>query len=47
MFLGLHCSVSGGLEKSFEEAKILGIDVMQIFSRNQRQWNASDGRAVA
>lgn len=40
MFLGLHCSVSGGLENAFEEAAILGIDAMQIFSRNQRQWNA-------
>ncbi len=40
MYLGIHCSVSGGLENAFDEAKILGIDVMQIFSRNQRQWNA-------
>jgi len=40
MNLGVHCSVSGGLEKSFDEAKILGTDVMQIFTRNQRQWSA-------
>ncbi|MBK9045810.1 MAG: deoxyribonuclease IV [Bacteroidetes bacterium] len=38
--LGVHCSVSGGLELAFEEAKILGIDAMQIFTRNQRQWKA-------
>jgi deoxyribonuclease-4 len=38
--LGVHCSVSGGLEKSFDEASRLGIDVMQIFTRNQRQWSA-------
>lgn len=38
--LGVHCSVSGGLENSFTEAEGLGIDVMQIFTRNQRQWNA-------
>jgi deoxyribonuclease-4 len=38
--LGVHCSVSGGLENAFEEAKSLGTDVMQIFTRNQRQWNA-------
>ena len=40
MFLGVHCSVSGGLEKSFEEASVLKTDVMQIFTRNQRKWNA-------
>lgn len=38
--LGVHCSVSGGLEKAFMEAADLGIDTMQIFTRNQRQWNA-------
>jgi deoxyribonuclease-4 len=40
MLLGVHCSVSGGLENAFTEAKDLGIDCMQIFTRNQRQWNA-------
>lgn len=40
MLLGVHCSVSGGLEKAFDEAADLGINTMQIFSRNQRQWNA-------
>ncbi|MFM7055068.1 MAG: deoxyribonuclease IV [Bacteroidota bacterium] len=39
-FLGVHCSVSGGLENAFAEADGLGIDVMQVFTRNQRQWNA-------
>lgn len=38
-FLGVHCSVSGGLENAFDEANGLGIDVMQVFTRNQRQWN--------
>jgi deoxyribonuclease IV len=38
--LGVHCSVSGGLENAFEEAKTLQIDAMQIFTRNQRQWKA-------
>jgi len=38
MLLGVHCSVSGGLENAFEEAKSLGIDTFQIFTRNQRQW---------
>ena len=40
MMLGVHCSVSGGLENAFVEANSLNIDVMQIFTRNQRQWNA-------
>ena len=40
MLLGVHCSVSGGLEKAFDEAHELGIDTMQVFTRNQRQWKA-------
>jgi deoxyribonuclease IV len=40
MMLGVHCSVSGGLENSFSEAETLKTDVMQIFTRNQRQWKA-------
>jgi len=40
MMLGVHCSVSGGLQNSFDEAAALGLDVFQIFSRNQRQWKA-------
>lgn len=38
--LGVHCSVAGGLENAFGEATSLGTDVMQIFTRNQRQWKA-------
>jgi deoxyribonuclease-4 len=40
MLLGVHCSVSGGLENAFTEANTLGIDAMQVFTRNQRQWKA-------
>lgn len=40
MLLGVHCSVAGGLENAFTEAARLGIDTMQIFTRNQRQWKA-------
>jgi deoxyribonuclease-4 len=40
MMLGVHCSVSGGLEHAFEEAALLNLDVFQIFTRNQRQWKA-------
>ncbi len=38
--LGVHCSVSGGLEKAFDEARTLEINAMQVFTRNQRQWKA-------
>lgn len=38
MLLGVHCSVGGGLQNSFTEVASLGIDVFQIFTRNQRQW---------
>ncbi|HSY76889.1 MAG TPA: TIM barrel protein, partial [Bacteroidia bacterium] len=40
MMLGVHCSVSGGLEHAFEEAALLNLDVFQVFTRNQRQWKA-------
>ena len=36
--LGVHCSVTGGLHKSFDEAESLQINTFQIFTRNQRQW---------
>jgi deoxyribonuclease-4 len=38
--LGVHCSVAGGLENAFVEARLKNIDTFQIFSRNQRQWKA-------
>ena len=38
MLLGVHCSVSGGLQNAFVEADRLGIDTFQIFTQNQRQW---------
>ncbi len=38
--VGVHCSVSGGLEHAFEEAALLKLDVFQVFTRNQRQWKA-------
>lgn len=40
MMVGVHCSVSGGLENAFTEAAQLGLDTFQIFTRNQRQWKA-------
>jgi len=38
MLLGVHCSVSGGLQNAFYEASSLGIDTFQIFTKNQVQW---------
>ncbi len=38
MLLGVHCSISGGYENAFIEAKRLGINTFQIFTKNQRQW---------
>ena len=39
--LGAHVSASGGVEKVFERGEALGCDAIQIFTRNQRQWNPS------
>lgn len=38
--IGTHVSAAGGLYKSFERASELGCEAMQIFTRNQRQWQA-------
>ena len=38
MLLGVHCSISGGIINAFDEAEKLGINTIQIFTKNQRQW---------
>lgn len=38
MLIGKHCSISGGIENACNEAARLGINTMQIFTKNQRQW---------
>ncbi|MCE3259633.1 MAG: nfo [Bacteroidetes bacterium] len=38
MFLGTHVSIAGGYMNALTEAKRLGIDTMQIFTKNQRFW---------
>ncbi len=38
--IGSHCSVAGGVHLAIEEAIALGLDCVQIFTRNQRQWKA-------
>ncbi len=38
--LGAHVSTAGGLHTAFERAATATCNVVQIFSKNQRQWNA-------
>ena len=47
--LGVHVSISGGIDKAVPRARDLGCSAMQIFSRNPRGWKASplSSRAVA
>lgn len=40
MLLGAHVSVAGGLENGPVEGRSIGADVIQVFTRNQRQWAA-------
>ncbi len=39
-FLGAHVSTAGGLRPVFERIGAVGGEAMQIFTKNQRQWNA-------
>lgn len=38
--IGVHVSAAGGLETAFANAEAMGCDCMQIFVKNQRQWQA-------
>lgn len=38
--LGAHMSIEGGLHKAFERIASVNGEVLQIFSKNQRQWHA-------
>lgn len=38
MLIGRHVSISGGYMNALTEAKRLGIDTFQIFTKNQRFW---------
>jgi len=40
MNLGAHMSAAGGVDKALERGKSIGIDVVQLFTKNQRQWAA-------
>jgi len=39
--LGAHESVAGGLDKAFARIRKVGGESLQIFTRNQRQWQAA------
>lgn len=41
MILGAHIGISGGLAHAPEQARTLGADALQIFSKNQQQWSAA------
>ncbi len=38
--VGSHCSAAGGVHHAIEEAVALGLDCVQVFTKNQRQWTA-------
>ena len=35
---GSHLSISGGMHNALIEAESLGMDCVQVFTKNQRQW---------
>lgn len=37
---GVHCSIAGGVARALEEAQRLRCPVLQLFVKNQRQWQA-------
>ena len=41
MRFGFHISISGGLSKVVERAKVKGCEAIQIFSRNPRGWKCT------
>jgi deoxyribonuclease-4 len=38
MLLGAHVSAAGGVSRAVDEARALGCEAFQVFTRNQRQW---------
>jgi len=38
--LGAHMSISGGAYRALERAAAFGMEACQIFTKNERQWNA-------
>ncbi|MFM8572609.1 MAG: deoxyribonuclease IV [Pirellula sp.] len=40
--LGAHMSIAGGYYKAVDAAAKLGMDVVQLFTKNNNQWNAKE-----
>jgi deoxyribonuclease-4 len=40
VLIGSHCSIAGGLHHAVDEAISLGLDCVQVFTKNQRQWSS-------
>lgn len=40
VLFGSHLSVAGGMVNALHEAKSLGLDAVQVFTKNQQQWKA-------
>lgn len=38
--IGSHLSIAGGMALALREAKTLGLDCVQVFTKNQQQWKA-------
>ncbi|MCX6031441.1 MAG: deoxyribonuclease IV [Chloroflexi bacterium] len=45
MLLGAHMSVSGGLSTAFDRAQSIGINTMQVFTKNQTRWEQKPAAA--
>ncbi len=39
--LGAHMSIGGGFHNAFDRGETTGCDTMQIFTKNNRQWNSA------
>lgn len=39
-YIGVHVSISGGVDKSIERVKMLSINAAQIFLRNSNRWSS-------
>jgi deoxyribonuclease-4 len=37
---GAHMSIAGGISRSFARGESVGLEAMQIFAKNERQWTA-------
>ncbi|HWB21007.1 MAG TPA: deoxyribonuclease IV [Phycisphaerales bacterium] len=40
--IGSHLSIAGGVSHALDEAKTLGMDCVQVFTANQRQWTTPE-----